>query len=200
MKTSAAMSAGSSRAPDEAPAVPDRDERALLRALAAGDREAASQLVEATYRSVYALLCRLCGHDLELAADLTQETYRKAWAELPSFDGRSRFGTWLFRIAYNAFLNHARRPRRIVPLDEATPPVAEGASAQQEVEQRQTAECVRHAVLALPEVLRLMVATRYWGELPVREIARLEGISEPAVRKRLKKALRELAHALKEVA
>lgn len=194
------MSAASSRAPDEAPAAPDRDERALFRAIAAGDGEAASQLVEATYRGVYAQLCRLCGHDVELAADLTQETYRKAWAALPSFDGRARFATWLFRIAYNAFLNHARRPRCVVPLEDAPLPAAEGTDTQLDVEQRQTAERVRNAVLALPQVLRLMVAAHYWGELPVREIARLEGISEPAVRKRLKKALRELAHALKEVA
>lgn len=200
MKTSAAMSAASPRAPDEAPAGPDRDERALLRTIAAGDREAASELVEATYRGVYAQLCRLCGRDVELAADLTQETYRKAWAALPSFDGRARFATWLFRIAYNAFLNHARRPRRVVPLDDAPLPAPQDADALLHVEQRQTAERVRNAVLALPEVLRLMVAARFWGELPVREIARMEGIGEPAVRKRLRKALRELAHALKEVA
>lgn len=199
MKTSAAMSEASSRAPDEAPPAPGLDERALLGAIAAGDREAASELVEATYRGVYSQLCRLCGHDVELAADLTQETYRKAWAALPSFDGRARFATWLFRIAYNAFLNHARRPRRVVPLEDVAPPAAEGADAQHHVEQRQTAERVRKAVLALPEVLRLMVAAHFWGELPVREIARLEGISEPAVRKRLRKALRGLAHALKEV-
>lgn len=200
MKASVVMSAASSRAPDGAPGAPDRDERSLLRALAAGDREAASALVEVTYRGVYAQLCRLCGHDVELAADLTQETYRKAWAALPGFDGRACFATWLFRIAYNAFLNHARRPLRVVPLEDAPPPVAPGSDAQLDIEQRQTAERVRTAVLALPEVLRLMVAARFWGELPVREIARLEGISEPAVRKRLRKALRELAHALKEVA
>ena len=194
------MSAAPSRVPDGASAAPERDERALLRAIAAGDRGAASELVEATYRGVYAQLCRLCGPDAELAADLTQETYRKAWAALPSFDGRARFATWLFRIAYNAYLNHARRPRPVVPLDDVPPPTARDGDAQRQLEERQAAERVRTAVLALPDVLRLMVAAHYWGELPVREIARVEGISEPAVRKRLKKALRALENALKEVA
>src|SRR5437764_6476468 len=96
----------------------DGEEGRLLSALAAGDRSAADRLVEQTYRGVYALLRRLCG-DPDLAADLTQETYRKAWDALPGFDGRSQFSTWLARIGYNTFLNHLRRPRRLVPFDES---------------------------------------------------------------------------------
>ena len=96
---------------------PDGEEGRLLSALAAGDRGAAERLVERTYRGVFALLQKLCG-DSDLAADLTQETYRKAWDALPGFDRRAQFSTWLFRIAYNTFLNHLRRPRRLVPFDE----------------------------------------------------------------------------------
>src|SRR5436305_14005701 len=99
------------------PRGPAGEERRLLAALAAGDRAAAERLVEQTYRGVYALLRRLCG-DSDLAADLTQETYRKAWDALPGFDSRAQFSTWLCRIAYNTFLNHLRRPRLLVPLDE----------------------------------------------------------------------------------
>src|SRR5215470_8345503 len=89
----------------------------LLAAFAAGDRAAAERLVEQSYHVVYALLRRLCGES-DLAADLTQESYRKAWDALASFDGRARFSTWLCRIAYNTYLNHLRRPRRLLPLEE----------------------------------------------------------------------------------
>src|ERR1700694_2798450 len=100
------------------PAWTDEDQESrLLAALAAGTREAAERLVERTYRGVYGLLRRLCG-DSDLAADLTQETYRKAWTALAGFHGRAQFSTWLCRIAYNVFLNHLRRPRRLVPLEE----------------------------------------------------------------------------------
>jgi RNA polymerase sigma-70 factor, ECF subfamily len=95
----------------------DGEEGRLLTALAAGDREAAERLVELTYRGVFALLRRLCG-DHDLASDLTQETYRKAWDALSGFDARAKFSTWLCRIAYNTFLNHLRRPRRMVPLED----------------------------------------------------------------------------------
>jgi len=171
----------------------------LLAAMAAGDREAAERLVERTYRGVYALLCRLSG-DSDLAADLTQETYRKAWSSLAGFDGRAQFSTWLFRIAYTTFLNHLRRPRRLVPLDEkheAT--VADPAPSLDEALGRSVAgERLRRAVLELPEELRLTVTAVYWGDLPVKEVARQEGITGPAIRKRLKRALRMLALALEE--
>jgi RNA polymerase sigma-70 factor (ECF subfamily) len=186
--------------PPPPPDTKDRviDERDLLRAIAAGDREAASELVERTYSSVYAALFRFTGGDEDLAADLTQETYRKAWAALPRFNGRSLFATWLYRIAYTTFLNHVRRPRRMVPIEHgherlAVDPAATGETL---LERSQDANRLRRAVLELPEELRLTVTARYWGEVPVREIARLEGITQPAVRKRIKRALKILGHAM----
>ncbi len=185
----------------EARKVEPAEEAALLAALADGDRAAAEELVDRTYRNVHALLCRLA-RDRDLAADLTQETYRRAWAALGSFDGRSRFGTWLYRIATNTFLNHVRRPHAVVPLDEelgATLP--DGAPRQDdEAVAAETQERLRRAVLGLPEELRFTVAARFWAETPVAEIAQADGISEVAVRKRLKHAFRLLAATLSEVA
>jgi RNA polymerase sigma-70 factor (ECF subfamily) len=178
-------------------AAPERDERSLLQAIAGGDREAACELVDRSYSMVYGALFKLCG-DEELAADLTQETYRKAWAALARFDGRSRFSTWLYRIAHNTFLNHIRRPRRVVPMEEGQhhDPVDPEPGADHLVEHEQQGQRLRRAVLELPPQLRFAVTARYWGEVPVREIARVEGITEPAVRKRLKRALRILGHSM----
>jgi RNA polymerase sigma-70 factor (ECF subfamily) len=179
----------------------EREEGRLLAALASGDREAAERLVERTYRTVFALLRRLCG-DPELAADLTQETYRKAWDALAGFDGRAQFSTWLCRIAYNTFLNHLRRPRRLVPLDEKHEAmVADPAPGPDESAGAALAgDRLRRAVLALPDDLRFTVTALFWGDLPVREVARQEGVTTVAIRKRLKRALAVLAVALEEEA
>ena len=175
-------------------------ESRLLAALAAGDREAAERLVEVTYRTVYGLLRRLCG-DADLASDLTQETYRKAWDALSGFDGRARFSTWLCRIAYNTFLNQLRKPRRLVPLEErhevSVPDPTPGPD--ELAGQHSEGDRLRRAVLTLPEDLRFTVTALFWGDLPVKEIARQEGVTPVAIRKRLKKALRLLALALEEV-
>ena len=174
-----------------APPRAERSERQLLAALAAGDRSAADPLVNRTYRKTWAALYRLTGGDAELAADLTQDTYRKAWESLRSFDGRAQFSTWLYRIAYTTFLNHVRRPRRVVPMEEGTAERAQDRSDNPEkaADRSQQGERLRCAVIGLPDPLRETVTARYWGEVPVRELAAADGISEVAVRKRLRKAL-----------
>lgn len=177
-----------------------KQELDLLRAAAAGDPAAADRLVDATYRPIYATLVRLAGGDADLAADLTQEAYRKAWASLHTFRGRSRFSTWLYRIAYTTYLSHVRRPRRLEALDDDVArtlddpgPGPEDAAALEGDVLR-----LRRAVLRLPDSLRFTVTARFWRALPVREIARLEGVTGVAIRKRLKRALALLADELTE--
>ncbi|MFH1176218.1 MAG: sigma-70 family RNA polymerase sigma factor [Acidobacteriota bacterium] len=176
------------------------EERRLLAALAQGSRSAAETLVDRTYGRVFALVARLCGGDRELAADLTQETYRRAWAALATFNGRSQLATWLYRIAYNVFLNHLRRPCWEVPVDgeEAAAIPDCQASADDALISTERDELLRRAVLALPEEQRAVVVARFWAAVPVAEIARTEGLSEVGVRKRLRKALARLAGALEE--
>lgn len=183
------------------PTAPTADqELALLRAAAAGDTEAARRLIDATYGTIYAFLCRATG-DPELAADLTQEAYRKAWASIGEFRGQARFGTWVYRIAYTTFLNHIRRPHRIVPLsDEVAAKVDDPSPDPEELStSADSAEALRRAVVALPEDLRATVTARYWRGLEVAEIAREEGLTGMAIRKRLKKAMGLLAVRLEEV-
>lgn len=180
--------------PEPAPA----DERRLVERIRSGDRAAAEELVDASYGVVFASLVRMCG-DRDLAADLTQETYRKAWESFGSFDGRSRFATWLYRIAYTTFLNHVRRPRRVVSYDDDPAPEIrdERASVEETIAERQENERLRKAVLGLSEELRFTVTAHFWGDLAVKEIAELEKITTVAVRKRLNKAYSVLEAALK---
>jgi RNA polymerase sigma factor (sigma-70 family) len=175
------------------------DERDLLTAIRQGDTAAAEELVERTYSAVFASVYRLCG-DRDLAADLTQETYQKAWSALPRFDGRSQLFTWLYRIAYTTFLNHVRRPRRMTSLDEPDAidvrdqsPRADDVLADQE-----EAEHLRKAVMQLPEDMRFTVTAHFWGGLPVKEIAQIEGITTVAIRKRLHRAFSILETMLDE--
>jgi RNA polymerase sigma-70 factor (ECF subfamily) len=165
------------------------EERRLLAAIRGGDRAAAEEIVERTYSAVFASLYRMCG-DSDLAADLTQETYQKAWAALPNFDGRSQLFTWLYRIAYTTFLNYVRRPRRMTSLDDETAPdVRDTAPGADEVlSDKEEGERLRRAVLELPEDLRFTVTAHFWGGLAVKEVAKIEGITTVAIRKRLHKA------------
>src|SRR5204863_1586754 len=56
------------------------------------------------------------------AEELVQEAMLRAWRGLASFEGRSLFRTWLYRIATNLCLNHLERaPQRVLPLDVVAP-------------------------------------------------------------------------------
>jgi RNA polymerase sigma-70 factor (ECF subfamily) len=174
-----------------------RDEAELLADLRRGDRMAAEMLVQLTYPVVYRSLYRMCG-DGDAASDLTQDTYARAWRALDQFDGRSRFSTWLYRIAYTTFLNHVRRPQLFVQLDDTSELGAAGVSLDQDPLLGLDAARLRRAVLALPEELRFAVTAHFWGEVPVREIARQEGLSGVAIRKRLRRAVARLRAELGE--
>lgn len=177
------------------------DEPALTRALLAGDRHAAEGLIRLTYRRVFGLLVNLCHGDRELAADLTQETYRKAWQALPSFRGSAAFSTWVYRIAWNTFLQHARRPLRVLPLEDGVAAAArDGREGQDEtLVAAETTRRLRQAVRELPEELQAVVVSRFWAGTAVGEIARIEGVSRVTVRSRVRRALGCLSGALKEV-
>ncbi len=173
------------------PVLERAEERALLDRFARGERSAADAIVERTYRAVFASLVRLTGGNHDLSADLTQETYRRAWQALSGFDRRARLGTWLYRIAYNAFLNHLRRPARVVPIDDERPPEMTDPSPGQDssLSHQEVAARLRRAVIGLPEELRFTVTARFWAELPVSDIARHENVTGAAIRKRLNRAM-----------
>jgi RNA polymerase sigma-70 factor (ECF subfamily) len=181
------------------PADKPESNRELLAAYRRGDRRAAERLVEATYSGVFAALCRLSG-DRSLAADLTQETYRKAWQSLDSFAGRSKVATWLFRIAYTTFLNHVRGNSRFQSLEESPLVLVDDSPSQGDVlALEEEGSIVRDRVLRLPAAQRDVLVARYWGEVSVRDIAREQGVTSVAIRKRIKKALSLLAGQLEEV-
>jgi RNA polymerase sigma-70 factor, ECF subfamily len=90
---------------------------AAVAAVRAGDEAAFAALAERYRRQLQVHCYRMLG-SVEDAEDMVQETLLRAWRARASFEGRSLFRTWLYRIATNACLNALeRRPRRITPPD-----------------------------------------------------------------------------------
>lgn len=76
------------------------DEPGIIAAIKAGQREHYEKLVERYKDRVFAMVMRQIGERGQ-AEDITQEVFVKAYLNLSRFDGRSRFSTWLIRIAIN---------------------------------------------------------------------------------------------------
>jgi RNA polymerase sigma-70 factor (ECF subfamily) len=93
------------------------EEAAILATVRAGDQAAFAALAERYRRQLHVHCYRMLG-SFEDAEDLVQETLLRAWRSRSSFQGRSLFRTWLYRIATNACLNALERaPRRILVAD-----------------------------------------------------------------------------------
>lgn len=90
----------------------------LVERAKAGDTKAFEELVKKTKDKIYNLGLKFFGNK-EDAADLLQETYIKAYESLPSFEGRSSFSTWLYRIATNFALMKLRKEKyKKISIDE----------------------------------------------------------------------------------
>jgi RNA polymerase sigma-70 factor, ECF subfamily len=80
-----------------------------------GGAEAAFSTLAERYRPQLLVHCYQMLGSLEEAEDLVQETLLRAWRARAGFQGRARFGTWLYRIATNGCLSALeRRPRRVL--------------------------------------------------------------------------------------
>ena len=90
----------------------------VSRAALLGDEGAFCRLVEAYQSSIRRFLLNLTNGDEELSKDLAQETFIKAWLNISSFRAAAKFSTWLFRIAYNVFYDHARSAKQTCNIDE----------------------------------------------------------------------------------
>ena len=85
----------------------DQGDQTLVAGAQAGDRTALEALVARHQAWIYNIAVRMLGHPQD-AEDATQEILVKALTRLSSFEGRSRFRTWLYRIAVNHVLNIKR--------------------------------------------------------------------------------------------
>jgi RNA polymerase sigma-70 factor (ECF subfamily) len=169
--------------------------KSLCRRAKKADKNAASELLTIYYADIYSYLRRLCGsrHDAE---DLTQQTFLKAWSSLSSFAGRSKFSTWLYRIAHNTFLDWLRKNNVGTQshseqwwqecIDQNPGPFANLA-------ERQMALRLYEVVDELDEDKKHVVHLHYYQGLSLRETAKVLDIATSTIKNRLRgvfKALR----------
>src|SRR5919112_3714416 len=100
-------------------ALEQQEELALVERSRAGDASAFGELVRQYERKIYRLAKHITQND-EDAEDVLQEAFLKAYSNLDSFQGQSKFYTWLVRIAVNEALMKLRKRKsdRTVSLDE----------------------------------------------------------------------------------
>jgi RNA polymerase sigma-70 factor (ECF subfamily) len=182
-------------------------EEALVTAAKGGDERAFEVLVKRHGPRMLALALRYT-HVREDAEDTVQQSFQKAFVYLERFEGKSRFSTWLTRIAINEALMWLRRKRASpeVPIEKSatmdetaltlhfsdSDPGPEENCLHEEQKQ-----IVSAAVKRLNSRSRKAIELRELGELSTEETARILGLSVGAVKARLFHARRKLRKSLK---
>jgi len=168
--------------------------KTLCKRAGRADKNAACELLRIHYTDIYSYLRRLCGSTAD-AEDLTQQTFLKVWSSLGSFAGRSKFSTWLYRIAHNTYIDSRRgnagnnRDRCdqwwAECIDENPGPFAN-------VAEHQLARRLYEAVDRLDDDKKHLVHLHYYQGLSIRETAKVLEIATSAVKYRLREVLKIL--------
>ena len=174
---------------------PTAGEEALVRRAAAGDRAAFSALLVAYYDRIYRMAWRWCG-TREAAEDVAQDVVIKLATAIRSYAGQSAFATWVWRITYNAAVDHLRRGRRLSLVgSDALLALVDGQS-HDTPEQRAMDDELWSAVRALPPQQRDAVLLVYAEDMSHAEAAQVMEISEKTVSWHLHEARKTLKNLL----
>jgi len=176
------------------------NETDLLAQARTGNNEAFTTLMKQYDRKISRLTLKITRNP-EDADDALQDAFLKAYAHLRSFQGDSRFYTWLARIAVNEALTRLRRhnTHRTISLEDDGAPrdVADyGESPEQHCAKTERREILAEALQELEPPLRLVLTLRYLEDRSSEEIARELNLTVPAVKSRLMRARLKLRHRL----
>jgi RNA polymerase sigma-70 factor, ECF subfamily len=169
------------------------DRRELVERAGRGDHDAFATLATAAASRLDAA-ARLILRDPELARDAVQNTLVRAWRDLPGLRDPDRFDAWLHRLLVNASLDELRRRRRR-PMEVEITEISEPSrgDGSREVADR---DLVERALNRLEPEHRALVVLHYYLGYPLPEAASSLGISLPAAKSRLHRAMEGLRRSM----
>src|SRR5215813_11725907 len=184
------------------------DAEVMLRC-GAGDDAAFNYLVEKYRRPMVSFMYRMA-HNQSVAEELAQEVFLRVYRSRSSYQADAKFTTWLYRIATNLAVNHARDTRTermasTVNLDEpdqetgTTPDVADAKpTVEDRLVYQERLAAIRQRVMELPERQRMAVLMHKYQGLDYRQIGEVLKLSESETKSLLFRAYETLRERLKE--
>jgi len=177
----------------------------LVAAAKRGDTQAFEELVLRHKQRVLAVAQRIT-NNREDAEDAAQESFHKAFLHLDAFQEKSRFSTWLTRIAMNEAFMLLRRRRGVFEVLPESPDdgvksgsesfVDQGPNPEESCSQRERKQLLTEAINRLGPTIRTAILLRDIEERSVKETAQILGASITAVKARVFQGRRKLRRTL----
>jgi RNA polymerase sigma-70 factor (ECF subfamily) len=185
------------------------DDAAIMLELRAGNMAGFDFLIQKYRKPIVHFMYRMV-HNQAVAEELAQEVFLRVYRSRETYRAEARFSNWLYRIAKNLGVNHARDTRHertasTVYLDETdsetgtTPDVADATpSAESNLLRRERLNAIRQHVIALPERQRMAVLMHKYEGLDYKQIGDVLKLSESATKSLLFRAYQTLREKLKD--
>jgi RNA polymerase sigma-70 factor, ECF subfamily len=182
------------------------DDSILIERAQRGDRHALDALISKHSAKAYQYALRLT-HNSEESSDIVSEAFIRVYNALPNFKGQSSFGTWLYRILTNCFLDQRKKEknRHTLSLEismrnddgEITRQIeSDDPSPADEAERSTREEAIQNAVHHLPEYQQAMIIMYHAEMLSYEEIAAALDLPIGTVKSRLNRARQQLGELL----
>ncbi|HYK36578.1 RNA polymerase sigma factor [Alloacidobacterium sp.] len=184
------------------------DAEIMLR-VSEGDDQGFNYLIEKYRKPIIHFMFRMV-HNQAVAEELAQEVFLRVYRSRQTYRAEARFTTWLYRIATNLGVNHARdtkheRAAQNVYLDQpdpetgTTPDVADSTpSVEHDLVRDERMRAIRQHVMALPERQRMAVLMHKYQGMDYKQIGDVLKLSESATKSLLFRAYQSLRERLKE--
>ena len=173
--------------------IPGDDEDHIIAAqIVSGQKELFRLLVKRHEQAVYGMGMSFF-RNAEDASDFTQEVFLKTYRNLSRFEGRSRFSTWLYKIAYNTAINSINRKKDYQSLAEEEI-AGDFDTPERKLLKSIARDAVWDAIKELPDRFRICVDLFFFYDRSYHEIEAITGYPVNTIKShvfRAKKILRE---------
>ncbi len=147
----------------------DLADEELVQLVKVGEVEPFDELVRRHEVKIHSLCYKML-KNYDDARDMAQETFLKAYQNIKRFDGRSKFTTWLYRIAVNNCINFMKKDRPAEEIKDETLDIPKDDPVER-FKKKQLKEKIYNAIAKLPEVQKSVFTLRALEELPYQEIS-----------------------------
>ncbi len=174
------------------------DDAVLIRQSQAGDRSAFDALVRKYEARAYQYAYRLT-HDQEIAGDIVADAFIRVYSALANFRGQSAFGTWLYRILTNCYLDFRKKEKNHQHLSLDASVASDGGDVERQIEDHRPGPddeaeksereaIVQHALTQMPEYQQAMLVMYHVESLSYEEISAALDLPIGTVKSRLNRA------------
>ncbi len=175
------------------------NESYFIKLVKQGETEAFTWLVDAYKDMVYTICLRMLTVEAD-AEEAAQDVFVKAYRSIQGFQEKSKFSTWLYRIAYNQCISVIRKKVKMIDLVDEMPEQEvneEDINGLDSISEEERGRYLQMAIEALPETDGVVVTLFYYDELSLDEIAEITGLTSGNIRIKLHRSRKKMYQVAK---